>query len=152
MKWNVKDVEMYSNAREYVDTVLVPLVPIAFDDHMQQMTLFGDFITILSMEMEKMFKGRIFLTPTFYYVKDDHQKVASLLVWEKELKRAEFKHIFFLSSDASWEENAKNLMGSFLFIPNHAIEHLDREQVHQMIKQQSQILIDNFANKWKNGI
>ena len=43
MKWNVKDVELYEQAKEYVDTVLIPLIPITFDDQMKQLTSFGKF-------------------------------------------------------------------------------------------------------------
>lgn len=150
MKWNVKDVEMYQQARAYVDTVLVPLVPIAFDNQMQQMASSSECITMLSMEIEKMFKGRIFLNPIIYYVNDDHQKIATLKIWEKEWKRAQFKHIFFLSSDDSWQIEAKDDLDSFLFIPYITFEHLDKEQVLQVIKEQSQLLIDKFTNKWKN--
>ena len=44
MKWNVKDVEMYVQAKEYVDTVVVPLIPITFNDQMKQLTSSSEFI------------------------------------------------------------------------------------------------------------
>lgn len=152
MKWNVKDVEMFEQARKYVDTALVPLVPITFDEQMQQMILWNDFMSILSMEVEKMFKGRILLTPIFYYVKGDNRKADSLQIWVKELKRTQFKHVFFLSSDESWERDVRILSGLFLFIPYRSIEHQDKEQVHQLMKQQSQLLIDHFTKIWKGEV
>ena len=152
MKWNVKDVELYEQAKEYVDTVLIPLIPITFDDQMKQLTSSGNFLSILSMEIEKKFKGRIFLTPTFYYFNGDKKKVDSLQNWIIELKHAKFKHIYFISTDESWEREEKNVTGSFLLIPSISIEHLEMEQAHQVIKQQSQIIIDNLSNKWKNEI
>ena len=129
---------------------VVPLIPITFDDQMKQLTSSSDFISILSMEIEKKFKGRIFLTPTFYYVNGDKKKVDSLQNWIMELKQAKFKYIYFLSSDHSWEKEEKNLTGSFLLIPVFSVEHLEMEQAHEVIKQQSQIIIDIFIDKWKN--
>lgn len=150
MKWNVKDVEMYNQAKEYVDTVLVPLVPITFDDQMKQLSSTSDFISILSLEIEKKFKGRIFLTPTFYYVNGDKKKADILKNWIMELKKAKFKHIYFLSADSSWEREAMNMPDSFLFISHVSMESVEMEQVHEMIRQQSIEIIDKFTNKWKN--
>ncbi len=151
MKWTVKDVDMYQQAKEYIDTVFVPLVPITFGDQMKRLTASSDLITILSMEIEKKFKGRIFLTPVFYYVNGDKKKSVSLQIWLEELKQAEFKYIYFLSPDRSWESEEQNLIGSFLFIPDFSEEQLEVEQAQEVIKQQSQIIIDIFVDKWKNG-
>lgn len=150
MKWNVQDVELYHQVKEYVDTVLVPLVPISFDDQMKQLATKSFFLSNLSMEIEKKFKGRIFLTPTFYYVNGDQKKADSLQNWVIELKQTNFNHIYFLSFDKSWEKEEENLTGSFLLIPPVSMDNLEMEQIHEMLKQQSCQLIDIFTNKWKN--
>ena len=150
MKWTVKDVDMYQQAKEYIDTVCVPLVPITFGDQMKRLTSSSEWISILSMEIEKKFKGRIFLTPAFYYFDGDKKKIDSLQNWVMELKQAKFKYIYFLSSDYSWEKEEKNLTGSVLCIPEFSVEQLEVEQAHEVIKQQSQIIIDIFIDKWKN--
>ena len=150
MKWTAKDVDMYQRAKEYIDTVCVPLVPITFGDQMKRLTSSSDFITILGMEIEKKFKGRIFLTPAFYYVSGDKKKSDSLQVWLEELKHAGFKYIYFLATDHSWEIEEKNLTGSFLYISDFSKEQLEMDQAQELIKQQSQIMIDIFIDKWKN--
>ena len=59
MKWTAKDLDMYVQAKEYVDTLLIPLVPLSFGERIKKSGSMNEFITILSMEIEKQMKGRI---------------------------------------------------------------------------------------------
>lgn len=152
MKWNVKDAETFIEAKEYVDTALVPLIPITFHEQMKQLTSASDFIGILSMEIEKKFKGRILLTPTFYYVNGNEQKVDELQNWVMELRHEKFKHIYFLTSDINWKKDEKELHGSLLWIPSISLEILDIEQARVLINQQIQQIIDIFTSDWEKKI
>ena len=80
MKWTVKDLDMYIQSKEYVDTVLIPLVPITFGGQMKRTGSMNELITILSLEIEKQMKGRILLLPTFHYLSDemDNRAIKSL--------------------------------------------------------------------------
>lgn len=75
MKWTAKDLDMYMQSKEYVDTVLIPLVPLSFKGQMKQSGSMNEFLTILSLEIEKQMKGRILLLPTFHYISDEMDKV-----------------------------------------------------------------------------
>ena len=152
MKWNAKDAETFIEAKEYVDTALVPLIPITFREQMKQLTSSSDFIGILSMEIEKKFKGRILLTPTFYYVNGNEQKVDELQNWVMELHHEKFKHIYFLTSDINWKKDEKELHGSLLWIPSISLEILDIEQVRVLINQQIKQIIDIFTSDWEKKI
>jgi hypothetical protein len=150
MKWNVKDVEMFIEAKEYVDTVLVPLIPITFNDQMKQLTSASDFMAILSMEIEKNCKGRILLAPTFYYVNGDEKKVEGIQNWIMELHQAKFKHIYFLTSDMNWKKDENNLSGLLLWIPTISLERLEIEQAREVMKQQVKQIVDIFTINWEN--
>jgi hypothetical protein len=150
MKWNVKDAAMYIEAKEYIDTALVPLIPITFNDQMKKLSSASDFISILSIEIEKNFKGRILLTPTFCYLSSDANKLATLQNWEKELRDAQFTHVFFLTSDIDWKKDENVFLASLLWIPAISLEFLEITQAREVIKQQSEQIVDIFIKKWKN--
>ncbi|MDQ7864023.1 DUF2487 family protein [Peribacillus frigoritolerans] len=59
----------------------------------------NEFLTILSLEIEKQMKGRILLLPTFHYLSDEMDKVERLKRWANEVKENNFEHVFFLTSD-----------------------------------------------------
>ena len=61
----------------------------------------ADFTLSLANIIENQFKGRIVLFPSFSYTaKQDKQSL--LEVWKEELEKADFKHIFFVTSDREW--------------------------------------------------
>ena len=68
MKWIVKDVEQFEQAREYVDTGVIPLLSISAAKEMKMVVEQGEFIELLSTELEREYKGRVLLLPAFTYL------------------------------------------------------------------------------------
>ena len=68
LKWIVKDVEQFEQAREYVDTGIIPLLSISAAKEMKTVVEQGEFIELLSMELEREYKGRVLLLPAFTYL------------------------------------------------------------------------------------
>ncbi|MFE3975077.1 MULTISPECIES: YpiF family protein [unclassified Peribacillus] len=150
MKWTAKDLDMYIKSKEYVDTVLIPLVPLSFGGQMKQTGSMNEFLTILSLEIEKQMKGRILLLPTFHYLSDEMDKVERLNRWAKEVKEKDFKHIFFLTSDFEWKKEERELENNLVWIPAIPLESLETEQAREMINQQVLQILDVFTYNWKN--
>ena len=63
-----KDVEQFEQAREYVDTGIIPLLSISAAKGMKMVVEQGEFIEALSMELEREYKGRVLLLPAFTYL------------------------------------------------------------------------------------
>ncbi len=68
LKWIVKDVEQFEQAREYVDTGVIPLLSISAAKEMKMVVEQGEFIELLSTELEREYKGRVLLLPAFTYL------------------------------------------------------------------------------------
>ncbi|MDP9740330.1 UNVERIFIED_ORG: hypothetical protein QFZ59_002160 [Bacillus sp. B2I3] len=150
MKWTAKDLDMYMQSKEYVDTVLIPLVPLSFKGQMKQTGSMNEFLTILSLEIEKQMKGRILLLPTFHYLSDEMDKVERLKRWANEVKENNFEHVFFLTSDFEWKKEERELENNLVWIPAIPLEGLEIEQAREMINQQVLQILDIFSYKWKN--
>ncbi|WP_454861465.1 YpiF family protein [Peribacillus frigoritolerans] len=150
MKWTAKDLDMYMQSKEYVDTVLIPLVPLSFKGQMKQTGSMNEFLTILSLEIEKQMKGRILLLPTFHYLSDEMDKVERLKRWANEVKENNFEHVFFLTSDFEWKKEERELENNLVWIPAIPLEGLEIEQAREMINQQVIQILDVFSYNWKN--
>ncbi len=91
LKWIVKDVEQFEQAREYVDTGVIPLLSISAAKEMKMVVEQGEFIELLSMELEREYKGRVLLLPAFtYLVESQKKRKRSFARMDKSFEKARF--------------------------------------------------------------
>ncbi|MDR2994954.1 MAG: YpiF family protein [Bacillus cereus] len=139
LKWIVKDVEQFEQAREYVDTGVIPLLSISAAKEMKMVVEQGEFIELLSMELEREYKGRVLLLPAFtYLVESQKNEKGRLQEWTNHLRSEGFKHIAYVTSDFSWKEEIQELQGDLFWFPSLALEQFSdqakREVIHAHIK------------------
>lgn len=149
MKWIAADIEMYQKAAEYVDTAIIPLLPVSFDSDMKQSASMAEFIGILTGQLEKQFKGRIFLLPAFMYIKDHSGNLKILQEWEKTVLDKQFKHLFFVTSDSSWRQHENEMSGTLLWLPSLPLEHMQDQQKVSIVEDQVKQLLTLFTGKWE---
>ncbi|WP_226085232.1 MULTISPECIES: YpiF family protein [Mesobacillus] len=149
MKWVAADVEMYQKAAEYVDTAIVPLLPVSFGDDMKQNASMAEFTGILTSQLEKQFRGRIFLLPDFVYIKGNEGSLNVLKEWENTLLDKHFKHVFYVTSDSSWRQQEKELIGNVLWLPSLSLEHMQEQQKVAIVEDQVKQLLSLFTEKWE---
>ncbi len=149
MKWVAEDAEMYQKAAEYVDTAIVPLLPVSFGEDMKQNASMAEFIGILTTQLEKQFKGRIFLLPGFVYIKGQEGNVGALQGWENTLLDKQFKHVFYITSDLNWRQYEKELSGNLLWLPSLSLEHMQEQQKVAIVEDQVKQLLSLFTEKWQ---
>lgn len=149
MKWVAADIEMYQKAAEYVDTAIIPLMPVSFDSDMKQSASMAEFIGILTGQLEKQFKGRIFLLPAFVYIKGHSGNFKTLQEWEKTLLDKQFKHLFFVTSDSSWRQQENEMSGTLLWLPSLPLEHMQDQQKVSIVEDQVKQLLTLFTEKWE---
>jgi hypothetical protein len=150
MKWTVKDIDLFLQSKEYVDTVIVPLFPVSWN-HLKQQVSMGDFITMLSTEIERQFKGRIFLNPPYTYLSDEPSDDCKrrLKRWYEELRSHDMKHVIFLTCDSSWKQVEEDIGGSLLWIPSIPLEHMEEKYKREIIHDQVKQVMDVIIEKWK---
>jgi hypothetical protein len=150
MKWVAADIEMYQKAAEYVDTAVIPLMPVSFGEDMKQNASMAEFVGILTSQLEKQFKGRIFLLPGFVYIKGNSGNLAALQEWEKNLLDKQFKHVFYVTSDSSWRQQENDLSGNLLWLPSLPLEHMQDQQKISIVNDQVNQLLSLFTEKWQD--
>lgn len=152
MKWISHDIEQYLKAQEYIDTAVIPLIPVAFGMEMKQAASMSEFITLVTTLLERQFTGRILLLPPFTYLKNhDETRVNELENWVSVLEKNQLKHIFFITSDSEWKAQENNFKDLLIWIPAIPLENLEDSQKFSIVESQVKQLCDIFSRKWKKN-
>jgi hypothetical protein len=154
MRWVAKEIETYMNAKEYVDTAVIPLYSVSFGDEMSQSASSAEFITLLTSCLERQFTGRLLLFPPFTYLKSEENEdvLLELKKWEVNIEKSEFKHIFYITSESDWKMQEDNLAGTLIWLPSLPLEQLNESQKISMIESQVKQLLGLFTRKWHENL
>ncbi|SFE34202.1 YpiF family protein [Alteribacillus iranensis] len=153
MKWTTEDIPSFVAEKQYIDTALVPLLPINFDNSIKQSAAMAEFITVMAAEIERQFHGRMLLTPPFTYLSEEGVQASKerLEHWQQQMKGAEIKHIIFLTADSEWKKVENELDEMLIWMPLVPFENMDSEYKKQIISEQIKQLLPLVVNKWKEN-
>ncbi|EJR38086.1 YpiF family protein [Bacillus mycoides] len=149
MKWIVKDVEQFEQAREYVDTGIIPLLSISAAKGMKMVVEQGEFIEALSMELEREYKGRVLLLPAFtYLVESQKNEKDRLQEWTEHLQRQGFKHIAYVTSDFSWKEDMRDVQGDLFWFPSLSLDQFSDQAKREVIRAHIKNIMEMLEERW----
>jgi len=153
MKWIPQEVETYLNAKEYVDTAVIPVYSLSFGEEMKQSAAAFEFISLLTGYLERQFTGRILMFPPFTYLKSNNmeQVISELLKWEETVLQSEFKHIFYITSELDWRMYENRIGGSLIWLPALPLGNMSESQKIELIESQVKQLLSIFTQKWSNN-
>ncbi|WP_100372717.1 YpiF family protein [Bacillus sp. FJAT-45037] len=153
MKWQAKEMDRYLQAKEYVDTAIIPLIPVSWQKDEKTTVAMGEFISIISIELERQFQGRVVLFPAFTYLNEEKDQAGKtrLKNWSDELKSGGMKHVIYATSDSWWKTVENELDDWLIWLPAVPLEHLSQDNKREVINQQINQLVPIMTNKWQNG-
>ncbi|WP_428908923.1 DUF2487 family protein [Niallia sp. Krafla_26] len=153
MKWTGEDMDMFTRAKEYIDTVILPLCPVSFQENLDRTVEMTDYISFLVHPLEKQFKGRLLLLPSFTYLKpkEGDLPIELLLNWEEELRASGFNYIFYLTSDQEWQTKESALNGSIVCMPSVPIRKHDLNDRNTILEDQVKQIRSLFTEKWQQS-
>lgn len=151
MKWKSKQVKQYEEAKEYVDTIILPLVPFEFlGEDAAKTALQNEIMTIFVREIEQNLTGRVFQFPQYYYLKDKDlsQEVDRLNKWIQTNQNEWIEHVILLTFDSQWKQFEKDLKGTLLWVPAMYSGDLESEEVTNIMNDQIKELIKLIQSYW----
>lgn len=152
MKWVQQDLKRYIGAKEYIDTIIMPLIPfqISKDEEALKGANQHQAISIIINEIEKELSGRVMLVPNYYYIKtaDKENEVHRLNTWIDDMAEQPFKHYFFITSDLSWKKHEKNLNSELLLLPGIQSGDIHSEEVAGIIRDQVSQISELIRSYW----
>ncbi|WP_181348252.1 DUF2487 family protein [Thalassobacillus sp. CUG 92003] len=145
------DVEQYVEAKEYIDTLVIPLIP--FEPSKD-----ADFITtsfqvelthIFTRAIEKEYRGRIFLGPDYYYLKGSlDEEIARLNQWVEQFEKQSFQHIFLFTVDSKWKKVEKDVNANLLWVPGLKQADLQSTETQSFIQEQARQITELIQAYW----
>ncbi|GAA0423015.1 MAG: DUF2487 family protein [Bacillota bacterium] len=152
MKWNKADLAQYLEAKEYIDTILIPLIPyqMSTESELEKNAFQNELTTVLANDLEKELTGRVMLTPSYYYVKHatKEEEIERLHGWITEIQKQPFSHVFFLTLDASWKKHEQVLKGTLLWLPGMKSGDLHSAEMHRFVRDQVDQISELIRSYW----
>ena len=148
MNWTVKDIQLYEQAKEYVDTAIIPLIPLSFGSNMQNTVQKGEFISIFAEALEREYRGRLLLFPPFTYLIGQKEEESRLQKWTDFVTQNGMRHIVYITSDYEWKQ--ASLEGNLFWLPAMSLDQLDDKAKHEVIGSQIREIMAILTGKWEN--
>lgn len=146
MFYTGKDAAVFLIQQDFIDTALIPLVPISFDSKViPQAASQADYILSLVNALENQFKGRVVAFPSFSYVKTQN-KQQLVNEWKTASDDSPFKNTFYLTTDSEWIGLDENV----LWTASIPLDSMDSKMRSKIIDDQIRQLIPRIAERWNS--
>ncbi|ALC81402.1 MULTISPECIES: DUF2487 family protein [Bacillus] len=146
MKWRAKDAELYLHSKEYIDTAIIPIVSVQLDSNWKSIVTKGEYTSLITEELERQLKGRVFLFPSSTYV----EKEFSLPFIRKlgDSVNREFRHVVFITTEEEWKDALEEFQ--VITIPHVPLEDLSTALKQKMVQDQIEKILNILLQYW-NG-
>ncbi|BDH61399.1 hypothetical protein MTP04_15290 [Lysinibacillus sp. PLM2] len=149
MFFNVKDVSEFQNNKEFIDTVIIPLLSINLTENMiKQSSSATEYLMSLTAFIEQQFKGRLMLMPPFSYTEETKDDL-SLVNLKEAFQNAGFKHVLFITCDHYWTSYNEDL--DVIWLPSIPLESMDKTVKKTILEDQLKQVIPVLSSKWSQG-
>ncbi|MHA6486161.1 YpiF family protein [Bacillus cabrialesii] len=145
MRWRITDAKDYLQAKDYIDTAVIPLINIKVGGHFKMAAEKGEFTQLLSEELERQLKGRVYLLPPYTYVDRNEKTVHGLQDLREEL-RSEFPHVVLLTSDENWKN--EDSLGEIIVTPFVPLEHLNDSLKRKILDERTAEILNVLLQLW----
>src|SRR5690625_1044001 len=152
MQWYKEDIEKYLNAKEYVDTVIIPLQPfhLSHDKELLKDSFLRQALSIYANEIEQELSGRVLLTLEYIYLKSNQleDEVSRANKCVQDMKKQPFQSVFFLTFDVGWKKVESSLNGELIWLPGISSGDLQSKETVSMIQNQVTQISELIKSYW----
>lgn len=149
MYYNVQDVTQFQSQKDFIDTVIIPLLSVNLkEDMIKQSSSATQYLMSLTAFIEQQFKGRIMLMPPFTYIEQFKESISPLDIQE-EFRNAGFKHVLFITCDHSWTSLKEKV--DVIWLPSIPLESMDQTVKKTILEDQLKQVIPILSSKWSQN-
>ncbi|MEG7381081.1 YpiF family protein [Bacillus subtilis] len=145
MRWRITDAKDYLQAKDYIDTAVIPLINIKVGGHFKMAAEKGEFTQLLSEELERQLKGRVYLLPPYTYVDRNEKTIHGLQDLREELI-SEFPHVVLLTSEENWKN--EHALGEIIVTPSVPLEHLNDSLKRKILDERTAEILNVLLQLW----
>ncbi|RDW22054.1 YpiF family protein [Oceanobacillus chungangensis] len=152
MRWRSSDLTKYGDSKQYIDTIIIPLIPfqMSHNEELEKLAFQSELLNIFTSEIEKELAGRIMLMPAYSYLKsaDIETEINRINGWITDIKEQPFANVFLFTLDATWKKKEQTLDGHMLWLPSVQLGDLQSKEMRAMIRDQVNQLIELIRSYW----
>jgi len=152
VKWFSEDLKKYVQAKEYIDTIIIPLEAfhLSQESHLEKDAFHREVLSIYTNEIEKELSGRVLLAPAYSYLKSNDlaDEVERLNTWIKDITTQPFQTIFVVTFDSTWKKVEKDLDCNLLWMPGVQTGNIKSKEVMQFIRSQVEQISELIRSYW----
>lgn len=147
MYFQVNDVLQYQAQKEFIDTAIVPLVSLSFEENkIVKSSSDVEFLMALTAFIEQQFRGRLMLIPPFSYTEETKESLVVSTIKEN-IQKGGFKHVIFITCDHYWT-TLNNEEIDVLWLPSIPLESMDKDVKKKILEEQLKQVIPVLSSKW----
>ncbi|MGK0554544.1 DUF2487 family protein [Macrococcus capreoli] len=139
MLFNHQDLKTLQDQLEYIDTVIIPVVPVDYSKHLIDIADHYEMIQYVTMGVEQQFKGRLLVIPPIQ-IFEDHQVLTQA---EAQLVSFGFKNLIFVTPQKFNLE--KENVHKINILP---LESLDNEMKQGFVQDNIKALMKAIIQVW----
>lgn len=142
MLFNHQDLKTLNDQLEYIDTAIVPVVPVDYTKHLLDIADHYEMIQYVTMGVEQQFKGRLLLVPPVQVLSTE----TTLDTIEQQLTDFGFKNIIFVAPQRFNLE--KEHVHKINILP---LETLDNEMKQTFVQDNVKDLMKSIIQIWNQN-
>jgi hypothetical protein len=151
MKWELTTADQFIEAKEYIDTAIVPLIKIELGEQFKRALTNSAWLTGVASGIEGKLMGRVMLLPVYSYTgleKEDYL-IANLDTYTNHLQQHGFKNVIFLTHNSLGSSMKQQLNAEFISVAPENPESLDisSDEVDKL----AQKMVPEIIAFWKKG-
>ncbi|WP_414043036.1 DUF2487 family protein [Macrococcus sp. EM39E] len=139
MLFNHQDLKTLQNELEYIDTAIVPVIPVDYSKHLMDIADNYEMIQYVTMGVEQQFKGRLLVLPPLQVI-DDTMLIDTV---ESQLITFGFKNLVFVTPQKFNLE--KDNVHKINILP---LETLDNEMKQAFVQDNIKALMKTIVLLW----
>jgi secreted Zn-dependent insulinase-like peptidase len=151
MKWELTSADQFIEAKEYIDTAIVPLIKIELGEQYKPVLKSSTWITGVASGIESKLMGRVMLFPVYSYTgleKEEHL-IANLYTYVNHLQQHGLKNVIFLTHNQMAKSMKEHIIAEFLSVAPENIDSLDITS--DEILKVAQEMAPKIIAFWKKG-
>lgn len=155
MKYQSSDIKQYVQAKDYIDTAILPIIPYSFntDQDLIQLSTQKELIQLYVNQIEGELKGRVFVLPEYYYLKTDkilEEEKARLKGFVNHINQQPFKYTFLITSDSKMRKIDRDVDAELIWLPGMSTPDLNQQEAQQFIQAQVQEIKMLIQDSWSD--
>lgn len=130
---------------------MIPLIPFdpAGDQQMVGQAFQRELNQVFMNFIEKEYKGRVFLSPDYTYLKGKHEHEKDRLnEWIQRFREQPFEHVFLFTFDSRWKKYEADVDGHLIWVPGMSSGSIKSTETQAFVKEQARGISELIQAYW----